>query len=134
MSEIFAEQTTLKSVYTPLSLMPHIIFCAVATLVYLALYFRKGSVHYLLLMLAIDATLITQFWTSSAMIAFLGTLEVVLLGATIFFHIKFAKKVKAENKAKEAARKEAEEKAKEAKDIEKEKEKKIVENAFDGED
>lgn len=131
MFDILAEQQTLKSVYTPLPLGAHFVFCVIATLVYLALYYRRGSLHYMLIMFAVDATIITQYWTSPAAIACLGVAEILLLGAAVYFYIGYAKKLKAQEKKKEAARKEAEEKAKAAVSAEKDREERMVENAFD---
>ena len=132
MINTLAEQaTTVKSVYTPLSLGPHLVFCFIATLVYLALYYRRGSLHYLLIMFAVDATIITQYWTTTAAIVGLGVAEILLLGAAVYFYIIFAKKERAKAKKKEAARKEAEEKAKAAKSAEKDREDRMVDNAFD---
>ena len=132
MINTLAEQAaTVKSVYTPMPLGAHFVFCLIATLVYLALYYMRGSLHYLLIMFAIDATIITQYWTSSMAIILLGAAEILLLGAALYFYIRFAKKERAKAKQKEAARKEAEEKAKAAKSAEKEREDHMVDNAFD---
>ena len=133
MLNILAEESKMQNVYTPLPLTAHMVFCLIATALYLTLYYRKGSVHYLLLMFAIDATIITQYWTSTLAITLLGIAEILLIGATIFFNVKYQKKLKAENAAKEAARKEAEEKAKAAEKAAEETEENIVENAFDDE-
>lgn len=126
-----SDGSKMQNVYTPLSLTVHFIFCIIATALYLTMYYRRGSVHYLLLMFAIDATIITQYWTSSAAIATLAVIEIVLVGAAIFFYIKYAKKLKAENAAKLAARKEEEERAKAAEKADEEENAKIVDNAFD---
>ncbi len=121
----------MQNVYTPLSTGVHLVFCLIATALYLTMYYRRGSLHYLLLMFAIDATIITQFWTSSIAITLLGILEICLIGATIYFYVLYSKKLKAENAAKIAARKEAEERAKAAEKADSEEQKQIVENAFD---
>ncbi|MBR4555042.1 MAG: hypothetical protein IKO27_05555 [Ruminococcus sp.] len=121
----------MQNVYTPLSLTVHIIFCVIATALYLTLYYRRGSVHYLLLMFAIDATIITQYWTTTLSITLLGISEIVLVGTAIFFYVKYSRKLKAENAAKEAAAKEAEERARAAEKAESDKDQKLVDNAFD---
>ena len=126
-----SDGSKMQNVYTPLSLGVHFGFCIIATVLYLTMYWRRGSVHYLLLMFGIDATIITQYWTSSAAIATLAVIEIVLIGSAIFFYVKYAKKLKAENAAKQAARKEAEERAKAAEKADAEENAKIVENAFD---
>lgn len=121
----------MQNVYTPLPLSVHLVFSLIATALYLALYYRKGSLHYLTLMFAIDATFITQFWTSSIAITLLGILELILIGTTFFLYFKYSKKLKAENAAKEAARKEAEERAKAAEKADNAENEKLVDNAFD---
>lgn len=121
----------MQNVYTPLSLGVHFGFCVIATALYLTLYYRRGSLHYLLLMFAIDATIITQYWTSSIAITLLAVVEIILIGSTIFFYVKYAKKLKAERAQHDAAVKEAEEQAKAAEKAEAEKNKNIVDNAFD---
>lgn len=133
MFEILAnnEGTTVQNVYTPLSLPVHLGFCFLATLLYLTQYYRKGSVHYLFLMFAIDATLITQFWTSVIARTLLGITEIVLIGLTVFYHYKYYKKEKAELAEKIAERKNAEEKAKAAEDAAEKADSDIVGSAFD---
>lgn len=126
-----SDGSKMQNVYTPLSLTAHLIFCLLATALYLIMYYRRGSVHYLLLMAAIDATIITQYWTSSAAITTLGIAEILLIGAAIFFYVRYSRKLKAENAAREAARKEAEERAKAAEKADSAENGKIVDNAFD---
>lgn len=125
------EEAIVQNVYTPLPMNVHLIFCFIATGLYLLQYYRKGSVHYLLLMAAIDATIITQFWTSTIARTLLGISEIILISMTVFYHVKFYKKQKAENEKKLAARKEAEERAKAAEAQAEEADSEIVENAFD---
>lgn len=69
----------LQNVYAPLPLTAHLVFCALATLLYAVLFNRWGKRHYLILIIAIDLTLMTQFWTSKIVIFALGISEVVLL-------------------------------------------------------
>jgi len=101
------EETIVQNVYTPFSLKVHLIFCILATILYAVQYRRKGSVHYLFLMAAIDATFITQFWTSVIARTLLGITEIVLIGLTIFYHVKFYKQQKAELERKIEERKAA---------------------------
>ena len=121
----------MQNVYTPLSLGVHFVFCIIATALYLTLYYRRGSVHYLLLMFAIDATIITQYWTTSVSITLLAIVEIVLIGLAIWFYIKYSKRVKEQRAAKEEARKQDELRAKAAQKAEDEKNKQVVDNAFD---
>lgn len=88
MIEILTKQVGMQNVYTPFPFKMHLIFCIIATVVYLAQFARKKSIHYLLIMLAIDATFITQINTSQIIITCLFVLEVALLvAAGIFSHI-----------------------------------------------
>lgn len=94
----------MQNVYTPFPFTMHLVFCLIATFVYGAQFVRRGSKHYLLLLLAVDATFITQLCTTSIIITFLFILEVLLLAAALVFSIKFNKqqKLKEEMKAAKA--------------------------------
>lgn len=69
----------MQNVYAPLPFTAHLIFCVLATLLYAVLFNRRGKKHYLILMIAIDLTLMTQFWTQEIVIFFIGFSEVVML-------------------------------------------------------
>lgn len=100
MIEILSQDTTaMQNVYTPLPMNVHLIFCIIATVVYLAQYSRKRSVHYLLLMAAVDITFITQICTANAVIGCLFAAEVVLLICSGVFSHKYNKKQKSAEKA-----------------------------------
>ena len=103
-----AETATLQNVYAPLPFKVHMIFCVIATLLYITQFIRKGSYHYLTLMIAIDLTIVTK----SFVIGMLFGAEVALLAATAFISHRFAKKQKALENAgekSETAQKEDEE-------------------------
>ena len=85
------EAVALQNVYAPLPLNVHMIFCVIATLLYITQFIRKGSVHYLIIMTAVDLTLVTQFCTENIVIAFLFGLEVILLVLAGIFSHKFSK-------------------------------------------
>ena len=107
-----AETATLQNVYAPLPFKVHMIFCVIATLLYITQFIRKGSCHYLTLMIAVDLTIVTQFTTKSFVIGMLFGAEVALLAATAFISHRFAKKQKALENAgekSETAQKEDEE-------------------------
>lgn len=107
-----AETATLQNVYAPLPFKVHMIFCVIATLLYITQFIRKGSYHYLTLMIAIDLTIVTQFTTKSFVIGVLFGAEAALLAATAFISHRFAKKQKALDNAgekSETAQKEDEE-------------------------
>ncbi len=69
----------MQNVYAPLPFVAHLVFCALATLLYAVLFNRRGKKHYLVLMIAIDLTLMTQFWTDEIVIFAVGFAEVVML-------------------------------------------------------
>lgn len=106
------EATALQNVYAPLPLKIHMIFCVIATLLYIAQFIRKGSVHYLIIMAAVDLTLVTQFCTESIVIAFLFGIEVILLVLAGIFSHKFnkAQAIKAENAESAASESDGEDK------------------------
>lgn len=92
----------MQNVYAPLPLVPHIIFCALATLLYAVLFNRRGKKHYLILMIAIDMTLMTQFWTQSAVILTVGISEAVLLLLAGILAFKSSREDKALDEARRA--------------------------------
>lgn len=94
-----AETATLQNVYAPLPFKVHMIFCVIATLLYITQFIRKGSYHYLTIMVAIDLTIITQFFTKSFAIGMLFGAEVMLLAATAFLSHRFSKAQKAKENA-----------------------------------
>ncbi|WP_295207518.1 hypothetical protein [Ruminococcus sp.] len=97
-----AESATLQNVYAPLPFKVHFIFCIIATLLYMTQFMRKRSVHYLIIMVAIDLTIVTQFCTESIVIAFLFGIEVILLALAGIFSHKYNKaqaKLQSENAA-----------------------------------
>lgn len=97
----------MQNVYTPFPFAMHLIFCLIATFVYGAQFMRRGSKHYLLLLIAVDATFITQFCTTNIIITCLFILEVGLLAAAAVLSYKFNKeqKLKKELKAVQNAEK-----------------------------
>ena len=96
-----AETATLQNVCAPLPFPVHMIFCVIATLLYITQFIRKGSYHYLTIMIAIDLTIVTQFTTKSFVIGMLFGAEVMLLAATAIISHRFAKKQKALENASE---------------------------------
>lgn len=85
----------LQNVYVPLPLKVHVIFCIIATIIYILEIYRKKSPHYLFMMLAVDATLLMHAFPNSTMVAVLAVIEGVLLGAAITVAIIESKKRKA---------------------------------------
>lgn len=132
--EILA-RNEMQNVYTPLPLNIHFVFCLIATAIYLVQFYRKGAVHYILLMFAVDATFITQFWTTHFAISALAVTEAALLIAAAVLSHRYTKALR------EVIRQQYEEEKKEAiraklmQRMKEEEEKEIVDNAFkdDGE-
>ena len=92
---VLLANTGLQNIYVPLPLTAHIVFCVIATIVYILEYYRKKSVHYLFVMLAVDATLLMQAFRSSKMVVILAVLEVLLLGTAAVLAVMHMKKEKA---------------------------------------
>ena len=91
---IFANDQ-MQNVYVPLPFKAHLIFCIIATIVYALEIYRKKSPHYIFMMLAVDATLMMQFFNDSKAVVILAVIEGLLLGAAIVFAILQSKKRKA---------------------------------------
>lgn len=94
---------TLQNIYTPFSFGMELVFCVVATLVYGAQYLTKRSVHYLLMLIACDLTIVTQINTSKPVLAGLFVAEAALLTAAAVFAVKYSRRVKAEAGEKKKA-------------------------------
>lgn len=124
----------LQNVYTPLPTKVHFIFCIVATLLYLLQFYRKRSVYYLLIMVAIDITFVTQYWTTKPVIIGLAAAEVVLIVLAVISSVLHNKKIKAANAERYEARRQEVFAQKEAEDAAAEEDKKIIDNAFDDEE
>ncbi len=104
--EIFAEESgKLQNVYAPLPLGFHIVFCLIATALYLVLFMRRKSYNYLCLLAAVDLTIIPQFATQSAVIGTLFFVEIALLAASCVFSYRASKarKLAAASKSSEPA-------------------------------
>lgn len=91
----------MQNVYVPLPLKHHLIFCIIATIVYILEIYRKRSPHYLFVLLAVDATLLMHVFPGPAMVIVLAVLEVLLLGTALALSIIDSKKKKAALAAKQ---------------------------------
>lgn len=140
MLEILAQtEQGMQNVYTPLSLKTHFIFCAAATVLYLVLFYRRGSWHYLLTMAAIDLTFATQtsLCQTGSSIKILALIEVILLASSAFFCLRYSKQQKALLKAEnpdgtdEKGKKDEKERRNLAEKRQHTEDKKIVDNAFE---
>lgn len=78
----------MQNIYAPLPLSAHLVFCVLATLLYAVLFNRRGKKHYLIMMIAIDLTLMTQFWTDKMVIFALGIVELILIIMAIVLAVK----------------------------------------------
>ena len=135
MLELFANNPAeLQNVYTPLPFNIHFGFCLIATLIYLVQYWRKRSAYYLFVMIAIDLTFVTQYFTSKPVIWVLAIAEVLLIIAAIVSAYLHNKKIKAEKAEEIEAEKQAYENKKEAEKAQTEMDKQVVENAFEDEE
>ena len=135
MLELFANNPAeLQNVYTPLPFNIHFGFCLIATLIYLVQYWRKRSAYYLFVMIAIDLTFVTQYFTSKPVIWGLAIAEVLLIIAAIVSASLHNKKIKAEKAEEIEAEKQAYENKKEAEKAQTEMDKQVVENAFEDEE
>lgn len=74
----------------------HMGFCIFATIIYLLEFYRKRSPHYLLMMLAVDATFLVQLFPNSTMVGILAVIEGVLLIGAIVLAVVWSKKRKAQ--------------------------------------
>ena len=135
MLELFANNPAeLQNVYTPLPFNIHFGFCLIATLIYLVQYWSKRSAYYLFVMIAIDLTFVTQYFTSKPVIWGLAIAEVLLIIAAIVSAYLHNKKIKAEKVDEIEAEKQAYENKKEAEKAQTEMDKQVVENAFEDEE
>ena len=123
--------TNMQNVYTPLPFNFHLCFCLVATLLYLVQFYRKRSVYYLLIMIAVDLTFVTQYWTSKPVICGLAVAEIALIVSAVSASHFHNKKIRAMNAEKNAQIKQELEDKKQAEKSEAENDKKIVDNAFE---
>lgn len=95
----YAVQNTVQNVYTPLPFTTHFIFCMLATFLYAVQFGRKRKPYYLVILVAIDLTMITQYTSSETVITVLGIAEALLLiGAFVLSRLDARKQ-----KAREAA-------------------------------
>lgn len=72
-------KTGTQNIHAPLPLTAHIIFCLIATALYIAQYKRKELNYYIYLTIAVDLTLATQFFSQKYVIMALGVAEIILL-------------------------------------------------------
>lgn len=92
----------LQNVHAPMPMGAHLAFCIIATVVYLIQFKRKKSKYYFYLTLAVDLTLLTQFYEQWYVIAAVAIAEIILLVMS-FFSYREEKKLKkiAEDRKKE---------------------------------
>lgn len=133
----------LQNRFAPLAKNLHIIFCCLATVLFIILYFKYKKLSDALWLIACDLTIILQFYGDKFTAGVIGVCEIILLA---FIFIEYLKTAKAE-RAKKAAEKSAENASNEQddlKDVEKavksersklasDSEDDIISNAFDDE-
>lgn len=69
----------IQNVHAPLPLVAHILFCVIATALYIVQYQRKKINYYIYLLIAVDLTLMTQFFTQDYVILAIAVAEIILL-------------------------------------------------------
>lgn len=91
-----------QNVHAPLPLTAHIIFCVIATALYIVQFKRKDLNYYIYLTIAVDLTLATQFFTQKYVILALGVAEIILLVMAFVSQHNYKKQLKAQTeKAKQ---------------------------------
>ncbi len=88
----------IENIYAPFRLPFHLTFCIIATLFYLLMLKRRGSRHYLFLLVAIDLTIVPQFVPDKNVVFWLGVTEVLLL--TLIFISIISESIKRKKKRK----------------------------------
>lgn len=86
-----------QNIYAPFDLSFHLFFCIAATLIYAVQFFRKGYPHYILMIIAIDITLVAQFTASEKHIIILGIVEILLLAVIFILMARISLKRKRAN-------------------------------------
>lgn len=94
----------MQNIFTPLTATTHLVFCIIATIVYLLQFYRRGSWHYMLIMLAVDLTFLTQTpaCQNQSSVAVLGVFEALILIAAFIVYLPYGKKLKAQTAAADA--------------------------------
>ena len=131
---LLVEETTgMQNIFTPLNPTTHVVFCIIATIVYLLQFYRRGSWHYILIMLAVDLTFLTQtpVCRGQSSVAVLGAIEAVVLIAAFIVYLPYGKKLKAQAAAADAETDKENERQKQAELAEADKDSKPVDNAFE---
>ena len=90
----------IENIYAPFRLPFHLTFCIIATLFYLLMLKRRGSRHYLFLIVAIDLTIIPQFVPDKNVVFWLGVTEILLLILIFISMISDSIKKKKKRKSK----------------------------------
>lgn len=91
----------LQSRFAPLPKNMHIIFCIIATVVFLLLYIKKRKIVDFLWLFVCDLPLILQFFGDSATAAVVGVCEIVLLVAIFIFYLQDRKATKKQSEDKD---------------------------------
>ncbi len=84
----------LQSRFAPLPKNMHIVFCIIATIVFLLIYIKKRKIVDLLWLFVCDLPLILQFYGDARTAAVVGVCEVVLLVTIFFFWLQERKATK----------------------------------------
>lgn len=109
----------LQNRFAPLPKDLHILFCSLATILFLILYFRYKRLSDLLWMIACDLTLILQFYGDKVTAFCIGICELILLCLIFCEFVKSKKAELAKKTAVKAAAKTDNSEEDDLKDIEK---------------
>ena len=95
MVNILANET-VQNVHAPLPLTAHMVFCAIATILYIVQYNTKKNKYYIYLLIAVDLTLVTQFYTQDYVIVAVAVAEIILLVMAFLSQRRYKKQLKLE--------------------------------------
>lgn len=87
--------SALQSRFAPFPKKLHVIFCIIATVAFIIIYFRTRKISNLLWMIACDTMLILQFYGDKATVTVIGILEVIVFSAIFVLYLKDKKAKKA---------------------------------------
>ncbi|MBQ8623132.1 MAG: hypothetical protein IJ424_01985 [Oscillospiraceae bacterium] len=106
----------LQSRFAPLPMNLHIIFCVLATVLFLVIYLRNKKMSNIYWMLICDATLVLQWYGDKLTALGVAVCEIVLF-VLLILELKKEKKADAENAEKTSDKKEDEESVDDLSDI-----------------
>lgn len=137
---IFMNNLGIQSRFAPLPKKLHLIFCVLATILFIVLYIRHRRIKDLLWLIVCDTTAILQFFGDKYTAFAVGVCEVILLAMIFFEHMKEKRNQKSDenNSKKDAHTDELDDIAKAVKSerskLSSDTPDDVISSAFDGED